>query len=56
MAEKSDTKREAATPAVKRVPQRPIDPQMGVALRSVYQRAVEEAVPDDLLDLLSKLD
>ena len=30
--------------------------QMGEALRSVYDKAVQEAVPDDLLDLLSKLD
>lgn len=29
---------------------------MGDALRSVYDRTVQEAVPDDLLDLLSKLD
>lgn len=29
---------------------------MGDALRSVYDRTVKEAVPDDLLDLLSKLD
>lgn len=32
------------------------DPQVGAALRSVYQKAVEEAVPDEMLDLLSKLD
>ena len=30
--------------------------EMGDALRSVYDRTVQEAVPDDLLDLLSKLD
>ncbi|MBJ6120655.1 hypothetical protein JAO74_02490 [Sphingomonas sp. BT553] len=28
---------------------------MGSALRSVYQKTVEESVPDDLLDLLGKL-
>lgn len=28
---------------------------MGSALRSVYQRTVEEEIPDDLLDLLGKL-
>jgi hypothetical protein len=28
---------------------------VGSALRSVYQRTVEEQVPDDLLDLLGKL-
>lgn len=31
------------------------DRDMGSALRSVYQRTVEEPVPDDLLDLLGKL-
>lgn len=31
------------------------DKEMGSALRSVYQKTVEEAVPDDLLDLLGKL-
>lgn len=29
---------------------------MGAALRTVYQKTVEEAVPSDLLDLLGKLD
>lgn len=29
---------------------------MGAALRSVYQKTVEESVPDDLLSLLGKLD
>ncbi|MBD8620291.1 MULTISPECIES: NepR family anti-sigma factor [unclassified Sphingomonas] len=29
---------------------------MGSALRSVYQKTVDEAIPDDLLDLLGKLD
>lgn len=28
---------------------------MGQALRSVYQRTVEESVPDEMLDLLGKL-
>ena len=28
---------------------------MGAALRSVYQKTVDETVPDDLLDLLGKL-
>ncbi|HEX8484109.1 NepR family anti-sigma factor [Sphingomonas sp.] len=31
------------------------DRDMGTALRSVYQRTVDEAIPDDLLDLLGKL-
>lgn len=32
------------------------DREMGAALRSVYQRTVDEIVPDDLLSLLGKLD
>jgi hypothetical protein len=32
------------------------DRDMGAALRTVYQRTVEEAIPADLLDLLGKLD
>jgi hypothetical protein len=31
------------------------DRAVGAALRSVYQNAVDETVPDDLLDLLNKL-
>lgn len=30
--------------------------EIGNALRSVYQRTVNEAVPTDLMDLLGKLD
>lgn len=33
-----------------------IDPATGAALRSVYQKAVDETIPDEMLDLLSKLD
>ena len=32
------------------------DRDMGAALRSVYQKTVEESVPADLLALLGKLD
>ena len=32
------------------------NPPMGSALRSVYQQTVEEAIPREMLDLLSKLD
>ncbi|KKW92191.1 MULTISPECIES: NepR family anti-sigma factor [Sphingobium] len=32
------------------------DGQVGNALRSVYQRTVEEDIPAEMLDLLSKLD
>lgn len=31
------------------------DRDAGAALRSVYQKTVDESVPDDLLDLLGKL-
>lgn len=38
--------------------QRPSDSDRdtGSALRSIYQRAVEEQVPEEMLSLLSKLD
>jgi hypothetical protein len=29
---------------------------MGAALRSVYQRTIDEVIPDEMLDLLGKLD
>lgn len=29
---------------------------MGAALRKVYQHAVEESIPPEMLDLLGKLD
>jgi len=32
------------------------DANVGVALRSVYSRTVDEPVPNEFLDLLSKLD
>ena len=32
------------------------DRDMGAALRKVYQHAVEEAIPAEMLDLLGKLD
>ncbi|MCP3734830.1 hypothetical protein M9979_08095 [Sphingomonas sp. RP10(2022)] len=31
------------------------DRDMGAALRSAYQRTVDEHVPDEMLDLLNKL-
>lgn len=37
-------------------PQTPANKNVGDALRAVYREAVEETVPDDLLDLLKKLD
>lgn len=35
---------------------REIEPQIGRALKSVYDQTVDEAVPSDLLDLLGRLD
>ena len=32
------------------------DRDMGAALRSAYQKTIEEQVPDEMLDLLGKLD
>lgn len=31
------------------------EPQIGRALKSVYDQTVDEAIPDDLLDLLGRL-
>jgi hypothetical protein len=44
-----------STPATDTTPGTGSDREMGSALRSVYQRTVDEKVPDDLLDLLGKL-
>ena len=35
--------------------ERPGDRDTGAALRSVYQKTVDETVPDEMLDLLGKL-
>lgn len=43
----------AARPARRRT--KPETPEIGSALRSVYQRTIDEDIPSDLLDLLSKL-
>ena len=32
------------------------EPQIGEALRSVYDRTVSEAIPSEMLDLLGRLD
>jgi hypothetical protein len=47
---------ENTVPATKSLKVQNKDQQMGSALRSVYQKTVDEAVPDDLLELLGKLD
>jgi hypothetical protein len=49
-----DTQKTAPATKPDRIQQK--DQQMGLALRSVYQKTVDEAIPSDLLDLLGKLD
>jgi hypothetical protein len=34
----------------------PASPEVGHALRNIYQRTIDEDIPSDLLDLLGKLD
>lgn len=34
---------------------RPDNPELGTALRTVYQRTIEEDIPPEMLDLLGKL-
>lgn len=43
------------TPNAGRRKKRQDNAEIGTALRSVYQRTIDEKVPDDLLDLLGKL-
>lgn len=54
--EKPVNKAEAASQKPGKTPSQSRDRDMGAALRSVYQRTVDETVPDDLLSLLGKLD
>lgn len=44
----------AATPATPSAPAAP--GEVGDALRSIYQRTIEESVPDEMIDLLGRLD
>lgn len=56
MATDSDEGRIASppTPALRRKGKGD-ERDVGAALRSAYQKTVDEVVPDDLLDILSKL-
>jgi len=47
-ARKPDRKKGATRPAK--------DRDMGSALRSIYQKTIEEDIPDEMLTLLGKLD
>ena len=46
----------ASKPAKRRKSDGVRDASVGAALRSVYSQTVDEAVPNEFLDLLSKLD
>jgi hypothetical protein len=48
-----DTQKTAPDAKTSKIQQK--DQQTGLVLRSVYQKTVDEAIPSDLLDLLSKL-
>lgn len=48
-----ETDSPSAKPPRKR--RRADSPEVGSALRSVYQQTVDESIPPDLLDLLGKL-
>jgi hypothetical protein len=53
---KADEAGEAASPDQPRAKRkRPPLPEVGHALRSVYQRAIDEDIPPEMLDLLGKL-
>ena len=58
-----DDSKKAPAPRDPASPPRPVKPatgagdrDMGTALRKIYQRAVEETIPAEMLDLLGKLD
>jgi Anti-sigma factor NepR len=56
MARDSDDVRKTASSAQHPRRERRTDERdVGMALRAAYQRTVDEAVPDDLLDLLGRL-
>ncbi|MEK7343869.1 MAG: NepR family anti-sigma factor [Pseudomonadota bacterium] len=51
----SEPKVRAVSPRKKRAPAKE-DGHVSQALKTVYQRAVDEDIPSEMLDLLSKLD
>lgn len=56
MAAPDEAAGEGASPTSRRSAKSPDpDRDMGSALRSIYQRTVEEQVPDEMLSLLSLL-
>lgn len=56
LGEKEEPREALSAPGPKNSPQsRRSDRDVGAALRTVYQKTVEEKVPDEFLDLLGKL-
>ena len=47
---------DSPSPRAPRRKRRNDSPELGNALRSVYQQTIDETIPPDLLDLLGKLD
>lgn len=56
MAGKKTPDRKPANSPKKAARQDPSDGEVGKVLKTVYQRAIEEDIPAEMLDLLSKLD
>ena len=58
LAERQVTQSEGGTPgqASKHVPDAAASSDVGAALRNAFQAAVDEDVPNELLDLLRRLD
>ncbi len=56
LSSRHDSARKAAPDSPKPAKIVSADRDMGTALRSVYQKTVDENIPADLLDLLGKLD
>jgi Anti-sigma factor NepR len=52
---KSDNSGNSEDPNRMAKKKRPASPEVGHALRSVYQRTVDETIPPEMLDLLGKL-
>lgn len=52
---KADKIQKAASASAKSAKSNRLDKSVGTALRAVYHDAVSERVPDEMLDLLSKL-
>ena len=45
----------SSAPALKKQKKKPETPEVGNALRSAYQRTLDEDIPPEMMDLLGKL-